>query len=58
MEEMKKVNLHDDDIDLKIRAFWFPPYNGAYLEVNGRKYTLINEFILEQLKDKDSTSNA
>ncbi|WP_197046709.1 methionyl-tRNA formyltransferase [Oceanobacillus salinisoli] len=58
MEEMKKINMEEDDIDLKIRAFWFPPYNGAYIEVKGEKYTLINEFILKQLKDKDSTSNA
>lgn len=58
MEEMKKINIENDDIDLKIRAFWFPPYNGAYIEVKGKKYTLINDYILKQLKDQDSTSNA
>jgi methionyl-tRNA formyltransferase len=58
MEEMKKINLEEDDIDLKIRAFWFPPYDGAYIEANGEKYTLVNNFILKQLMDKDSTSNA
>lgn len=58
MEAMKKIDLENDDIDLKIRAFWFPPYNGAYVEVKGIKYTLINDFILQQLIDKDSTSNA
>jgi methionyl-tRNA formyltransferase len=58
MEEMKKVNLNEDDIDLKIRAFWFPPYDGAYVEIKGKKYTLVNDFILKQLVDKESTSNA
>jgi len=58
MESMKEIDLENDDIDLKIRAFWFPPYNGAYVEVKGNKYTLINDFILKQLIAKDSTSNA
>jgi methionyl-tRNA formyltransferase len=58
MEEMKKINIYEDDIDLKIRSFWFPPYNGAYIVINDKKYTLVNEFILKQLTDKDSTSNA
>ena len=58
MEEMKRINIKEDDIDLKINAFWFPPYTGAFVEFNGKKYTLVNDFILKQLKDKDSTSNA
>ena len=41
MEEMKKI-LPDDDADTKIRAFWFPPYDGAFVELNGKRYTLIN----------------
>ena len=55
MEAMKLIDPKKDDIDLKIRAFWFPPYNGAYLEINGEKYTLVNDFILKQLADKNST---
>jgi len=58
MESMKEIDLENDDIDLKIRAFWFPPYNGAYIEVKGNKYTLINNFILRQLIDKESIANA
>lgn len=53
MEEIKRIDVENDDIDLKIRAFWFPPYNGAYIEIGGKKYTLINEFILSQLADKN-----
>ncbi|TCO78821.1 formyltransferase family protein [Marinisporobacter balticus] len=58
MEAMKQIDIEKDDVDLKIQAFWFPPYNGAYIEIKGEKYTLVNEFILKQLVDKDSTSNA
>lgn len=56
MEDMKKIDSENDDIDLKIQAFWFPPYTGAYVEIEGKKYTLINDFILNRLKDKDITS--
>jgi methionyl-tRNA formyltransferase len=48
MENMKEI-VEGDDIDKKIRAFWFPPYTGAYIKINGKKYTLINEFILQSL---------
>ena len=40
----------------KIRAFWFPPYDGAYVEINGQKYTLINRQLLEEIAPKGSTS--
>lgn len=55
MNSMKKIDINKDDIDLKIRAFWFPPYDGAYIKVKNTKYTLINDFILQQLANKDST---
>lgn len=48
MEQMKKIEP-GDDIDKKIRAFWFPPYHGAYIELEGQQYTLVNERILEGL---------
>lgn len=49
MSEMKKIDFERDDLDLKIRAFWFPPYHGAYTEINGTKYTLVNQEILDSL---------
>ena len=52
MEELKKIQP-GDDIDTKIRAFWFPPYDGAYVELGGKNYTVINRTILEQV-DGDS----
>lgn len=56
MEAMKKINPDEDDIDLKIRAFWFPPYDGAYVTINGKNYTLINRDILASLADENQTA--
>ena len=49
LEELKKIDLRSDNakiIDKKVKAFFFPPYTGAYITVDGKKYTLINEEIL------------
>lgn len=59
MNEMKKItddDLKSEDLDLKIRAFWFPPYDGAYIEINGKKYTLVDKEILDTLVDSDTTA--
>lgn len=50
MEAMKLI-LSGDDVDRKIRAFWFPPYTGATVMLNGTPYTLVNQQILESLTD-------
>ncbi len=50
MESMKEIR-EGDDISRKIRAFWYPPYDGAYLMINGNKYTLADRFILNSLAD-------
>ena len=49
MLKMMKV-LPGDDIDAKIRAFWYPPHHGAYIEINNVKYTLVNDLILNKLQ--------
>jgi len=46
MESLKEI-VPGDDVDRKIRAFWYPPYNGAYIKVNNKKYTLVNQEILD-----------
>jgi methionyl-tRNA formyltransferase len=59
MNEMKIItdeDLESEDLDVKIRAFWFPPYDGAYIERNGQKYTLVDKEILDTLVDKDTTA--
>lgn len=50
MLQCMKIDLDNDDIDTKIQAFWYPPYDGAYIEINGKRYTLVNQFILKNLK--------
>lgn len=50
MEAMKEIR-EGDDIPRKIRAFWYPPYDGAYLKIKGTKYTLADRFILGSLAD-------
>ena len=49
MEEMKQIKP-GDDIDAKIRAFWFPPYDGASIQISGQRFTLVNREIIENLE--------
>lgn len=59
MEAMKSVNLEEEsaeEISRKIRAFWFPPYDGANITVDGKRFTLIDQEILKSLTSSDSTS--
>lgn len=56
LEEMKRIDPEKDDIARKARAFWFPPYNGAFIEINGQKFTLVDRSILESLADPSSSS--
>lgn len=55
MESMKEVKP-TDNISRKIRAFWFPPYDGAYMMVNGVKCTLVDRKILDDLSDGSNSS--
>lgn len=55
MEAMKAIKP-GDDIAKKIRAFWFPPYQGAYIEIDGAKYTLVDEKMLSSLADPSVSS--
>lgn len=55
LEAMKAVDVQSDDVDAKVRAFWFPPYDGAYIEIGGERYTLVNRAILESLADADAS---
>jgi len=55
IEQMKELK-EGDDIERKIRAFWFPPYHGAYLLVNGVKCTQVSQKILVSLADPNVTN--
>jgi methionyl-tRNA formyltransferase len=47
-EGMRRVRP-GDDLDRKLRAFWYPPYPGALLDVDGRDLTLVDEKLLAEL---------
>ncbi len=56
LENLKRIDLEKDDIERKVRAFWFPPYDGAFLEIDGQKFTLVNRSILQSLGDPEASS--
>lgn len=52
MEDLKKVDLIGDtqeEIHRKIRAFFFPPYNGAKVNIKGEEFTLVDKQVLGYL---------
>jgi methionyl-tRNA formyltransferase len=49
--ESLRVVRAGDDVERKLRAFWYPPYPGAVLEVNGRRLTLVDEALLAEVAD-------
>jgi methionyl-tRNA formyltransferase len=51
-EAMKTIDPAEDleSINRKIRAFWFPPYQGARIEIQGQSFTLVNNDILKTLE--------
>ena len=56
MMKIDLINIENEDLDLKIRAFWFPPYDGAGFELNGKFYSLVNREVLKSLQDKNTTA--
>ena len=51
-ESLRQVNSGDtpEIINRKIRAFWYPPYGGACITIDGKEYTLINDDLLAEIK--------
>ena len=51
LEKDKSVHLTDtkETVDHKIKAMWFPPFHGANVTIDGEKYTLVNQRILDEL---------
>lgn len=50
-EQMKLISELDSNeiIERKIRAFWFPPYEGAKVKINDQYYTIINQQLLNEI---------
>lgn len=53
LEKEKTITILDSaqKIDQKIKALWFPPYHGANIEIDGKKYSLVNEEILKEIAE-------
>jgi methionyl-tRNA formyltransferase len=49
-ERLRRVQP-GDDLDRKLRAFWYPPHPGAVVEVDGCDLTLVDESLLAELAD-------
>ena len=52
LEALKQIDLTRDrgeDIDRKIRAFFFPPYTGATIKLPEGEFTLVNQKVLEYI---------
>ena len=49
-EELRRIRP-GDDVERKIRAFWYPPHPGATVEVAGRELTLVDDRLLRELAD-------
>jgi methionyl-tRNA formyltransferase len=47
-ESLRRVRP-GDDVERKLRAFWYPPYPGAVIEVDGRDLTLIGDRLLAEV---------
>jgi methionyl-tRNA formyltransferase len=50
LEQMRRVRP-GDDLDRKLRAFWYPPWPGAVVEVEGKTLTLVDERLLADVAD-------
>jgi methionyl-tRNA formyltransferase len=48
LEELRVVRP-GDDVERKVRAFWYPPWPGAVLDVDGRRLTLVDDSLLGEL---------
>ena len=44
--EQLRVLRPGDDVERKLRAFWYPPWPGALIELDGRRLTLADERLL------------
>ncbi len=53
-ESLRKIRPEDtlEEIDRKIRAFWYPPHGGAYIDIQGKEYTLINAELMSEVGER------
>ena len=56
-EELRRIRP-GDDVERKVRAFWYPPYPGATVEVDGRELSVVDERLLAELAELYRDSGA
>jgi methionyl-tRNA formyltransferase len=49
--EHLRVVRPGDDLERKLRAFWYPPWPGAVVKLEGRTLTLVDEPLLRQVAE-------
>lgn len=52
IEKLKEIDIKKDNLETinrKIRAFFFPPYAGAKINIKGQDFTLVNNEMLKYL---------
>ena len=52
INEIKLISGEDnlEEIEKKIRAFWCPPFQGATITIKGKQFTVVDDKILNELK--------
>ena len=53
IEPLKQI-VEGDDVDRKARAFWFPPYEGAWVTAGGQRVTATPQVVLDELGGNDT----
>ena len=50
-ESLRRITSKDsaEEISRKFRAFWYPPYSGAFININGAEFTVVDGNILEEV---------
>jgi methionyl-tRNA formyltransferase len=58
LEQLKEISTNDTNeiIDLKIKAFFYPPYHGAKIFIGNKWYTLIDDKLLCALDQTTGSS--
>lgn len=49
LDELKEIKVGDssEEITKRVRALWYPPYEGAYIMLDGKKFYLVDEKIMK-----------
>jgi methionyl-tRNA formyltransferase len=56
-EELRRIKP-GEDVGRKVRAFWYPPYPGATVDVDGRALSVVDESLMEELAELYRDSGA